>query len=160
MKSGVAPTIPARAREDGSGQPVIITGSPVYEDGKRKVRYAASEVAPTIRATQYKSGDNQPKVLVQPVQTPDRTNKSQNSRQIKPDGEPSHTLTSTDRHGVMMGGAIRRLTPMECERLQAFPDNWTAEGVDGPISDTQRYKMCGNAVTTNVIQAVFERIFA
>lgn len=208
MKSGVAPTIPARAREDGSGQPVIITGSPTYEDGKRKVKYMASEVAPTIRATQYKSGDNQPKVLipeatkkgyaeatvgdsinlkainsktrrgrvgkgiantlevtqhqytVQPVQTPDRHNKSQNGRQIKPDGEPSHTLTSTDRHGVMMGGAIRRLTPMECERLQAFPDNWTLEGVDGPISDTQRYKMCGNAVTTNVIQAVFERIFA
>ena len=55
---------------------------------------------------------------------------------------------------------IRRLTPVECERLQAFPDNWTAEGTGGVISDTQRYKMCGNAVTTNVIQAVFERIFS
>ncbi len=54
---------------------------------------------------------------------------------------------------------IRRLTPLECERLQAFPDNWTAKGINGDISDTQRYKMCGNAVTTNVIQAVFERIF-
>jgi DNA (cytosine-5)-methyltransferase 1 len=53
---------------------------------------------------------------------------------------------------------IRRLTPLECERLQGFPDNWTAEGIDGAISDTQRYKMCGNAVTTNVVQAVFERI--
>ena len=54
---------------------------------------------------------------------------------------------------------IRRLTPLECERLQGFPDNWTADGTDGAISDTQRYKMCGNAVTTNVVQAVFERIF-
>lgn len=54
---------------------------------------------------------------------------------------------------------IRRLTPIECERLQGFPDNWTAQGTDGAISDTQRYKMCGNAVTTNVVQAVFERIF-
>ena len=54
---------------------------------------------------------------------------------------------------------IRRLTPVECERLQGFPDNWTAEGIDGAISDTQRYKMCGNAVTTNVVQSVFERIF-
>ena len=53
---------------------------------------------------------------------------------------------------------IRRLTPRECERLQGFPDNWTAQGTDGAISDTQRYKMCGNAVTTNVVQAVFERI--
>ena len=54
---------------------------------------------------------------------------------------------------------IRRLTPLETERLQGFPDNWTAQGTDGAISDTQRYKMCGNAVTTNVVQAVFERIF-
>jgi DNA (cytosine-5)-methyltransferase 1 len=42
---------------------------------------------------------------------------------------------------------IRRLTPTECERLQGFPDGWT-EGV----SDTQRYKCLGNAVTVNVIQ--------
>lgn len=55
---------------------------------------------------------------------------------------------------------VRRLTPLECERLQGFPDNWTAYDMMGlPNSDTQRYKMCGNAVTTNVIQAVFERIF-
>lgn len=54
---------------------------------------------------------------------------------------------------------IRRLTPIECERLQAFPDDWTKYGKDGElISDTQRYKMCGNAVTTNVIRDVFERI--
>ena len=54
---------------------------------------------------------------------------------------------------------IRRLTPIECERLQGFPDNWTALDQDGQlISDTQRYKMCGNAVTTNVIQAVMEQL--
>jgi len=44
---------------------------------------------------------------------------------------------------------IRRLTPVECERLQGFPDNWTAG-----FSDTQRYRMMGNAVTTNVIRAI------
>jgi len=47
---------------------------------------------------------------------------------------------------------IRKLTPTECERLQGFPDGWT-EG----LSDTQRYKMCGNAVTVNVIADVMER---
>lgn len=62
------------------------------------------------------------------------------------------------------GSQIRRITPLECERLQAFPDDWTKYGEDKKgvrvkISDTQRYKMCGNAVTTNVIQKVFERIF-
>lgn len=86
----------------------------------------------------------------------------------------AQTLTATYNKGgkgqhVSEDGFARRLTPLECERLQGFPDNWTAfgsvevEGAEGlnstvMISDTQRYKMCGNAVTTNVIQAVFERI--
>ena len=48
---------------------------------------------------------------------------------------------------------IRRLTPTECERLQGFPDGWT-EGV----SDTQRYKLLGNAVTTNVIAFLGEKL--
>lgn len=57
---------------------------------------------------------------------------------------------------VNVGSGIRRLTPLECERLQAFPDNWTARGIDDngnevEISDTQRYKCTGNAVTTSVI---------
>lgn len=46
----------------------------------------------------------------------------------------------------------RRLTPLECERLQGFPDGWT----DG-ISDTQRYKCLGNAVTVNVIKKIVKR---
>jgi DNA (cytosine-5)-methyltransferase 1 len=50
---------------------------------------------------------------------------------------------------------IRRLTPTECERLQGFPDGWT-EG----LSDTQRYKTLGNAVTVNVIRDLFVRICA
>jgi site-specific DNA-cytosine methylase len=48
---------------------------------------------------------------------------------------------------------IRRLTPLECERLQGFPDGWT-EG----ISDTQRYKCLGNAVTVNVIEAIGQKM--
>jgi DNA (cytosine-5)-methyltransferase 1 len=52
---------------------------------------------------------------------------------------------------ININKTIRRLTPIECERLQGFPDNWTlANG----ISDTQRYKMCGNAVTVDVVEAV------
>lgn len=50
-------------------------------------------------------------------------------------------------------GGVRRLTPVECERLQGFPDSWTAG-----ISDTQRYKTLGNAVTVNVIQSICERL--
>lgn len=52
---------------------------------------------------------------------------------------------------------IRKLTPMECERVQGFPDEWTKYGVKDngetiEISDSQRYKQLGNAVTVNVIE--------
>lgn len=57
---------------------------------------------------------------------------------------------------------IRRLTEIECERLQGFPDDWTKYGnYDGEIkeiSKTQRYKMCGNAVTTKIVKAIGGRI--
>lgn len=75
----------------------------------------------------------------------------------------SPTIPTAQGGGVMIKidtPSIRRLTPLECERLQGFPDNWTKYGTDGEISDTQRYKMCGNAVTTNVVQVVFERILS
>jgi len=74
--------------------------------------------------------------------------------------EISNTINSVTKDYYATDMArIRRLTPIECERLQGFPDDWTKYGVgDELISDTQRYKMCGNAVTTNVIQAVMERL--
>ena len=64
-------------------------------------------------------------------------------------GEYSFTVDTCNTGGILKDKRIRRLTPIECERLQGFPDNWT-EG----FSDTQRYKMCGNAVTTNVIKDI------
>ena len=94
--------------------------------------------------------------LARPVLTPDRVNKRQNGRRMKEDGEPSFTITSTDRHGVYDVFRIRRLTPIECERLQGFPDDWTKYGADGEIiSNTQRYKCLGNAVTTTVVRDIF-----
>ena len=54
---------------------------------------------------------------------------------------------------TLSGMKIRRLTPVECERLQGFPDNWT-----GGVSDTQRYKTLGNAVTVNVVKEVVKRL--
>ncbi len=50
--------------------------------------------------------------------------------------------------------SVRRLTPMECERLQGFPDKWT-EGV----SDSERYKCLGNAVTVNVIEYLIRSLY-
>ena len=54
---------------------------------------------------------------------------------------------------------IRRLTPKECERLQGFPDDYTKyDNHDEVISDTQRYKMCGNADTVPVVTYVADNL--
>ncbi len=48
---------------------------------------------------------------------------------------------------------LRRLTPVECERLQGFPDGWT-----GICSDTQRYRQLGNTVTVNVVSSIVRNL--
>lgn len=66
----------------------------------------------------------------------------------------SYCSDAANNIAVEVNQQIRRLTPVECERLQGFPDNWT-EG----ISDTQRYKCLGNAVTVCVIEFISKHIF-
>ena len=70
-----------------------------------------------------------------------------NIKSLTPKTRASDTFIIQDRKQIT--NKIRRLTPTECERLQGFPDGWT-EG----ISDTQRYKCLGNAVTTNVVTEI------
>ena len=75
------------------------------------------------------------------------SNTNANMKQRIQEKEASWTLGTGTDFGIKEGKKIRKLTPVECERLQGFPDGWT-EG----ISDTQRYKCCGNAVTVPVVQ--------
>ena len=57
---------------------------------------------------------------------------------------------------------VRRLTEIECERLQGFPDNWTQygdyNGTIKPIAKTQRYKLIGNAVTVDIVTMIAKRL--
>ena len=73
----------------------------------------------------------------------------------------SSEFETSCNQAVVKNYRIRRLTPIECERLQGFPDNHTAFGIYDdqvkPMSNTQRYKQCGNAVTVDVVQAVAEQ---
>jgi DNA (cytosine-5)-methyltransferase 3A len=84
--------------------------------------------------------------------TPDRVNKRQNGQRFN-DGDKFYTLTAQDRHGVLIDGYIRKLTPVECERLQTLPDGYT-EG----ISEPARYKALGNCWTVDVIAHCFNNI--
>jgi len=55
--------------------------------------------------------------------------------------------------------AVRRLTPLECERLMGWPDHWTATKADGtPQSDTHRYKQCGNGIASPVAQWIAQQL--
>lgn len=72
---------------------------------------------------------------------------------------PMYTLNATDVHGVAQSMAVRRLTPIECERLQGFPDNYTNikfKGKDTP--DGPRYKALGNSMAVPVMRWIGERI--
>ena len=78
------------------------------------------------------------------------------------EGDPSYTLDTISQHGVMTPDLIlRRLTPIECERLMGFPDDHTAVDYTGKkIADTNRYKMCGNAIASPVAQWIGKELKA
>lgn len=82
-------------------------------------------------------------------------------------GEVTPTLNAFDMSDVRattvipMEYGVRRLTPVECERLQGFPDEHTKFGPDGKeIAKTHRYKMLGNAVATPVAAWIAEKLAA
>lgn len=125
IKERIAPALNARAREDDDMQPVVC----IPEATKKG--YAEARPGQSINLSVPNSKTRRGRVS--------------NVAQTLDTGMQQYTLTKDAK--------IRRLTPIECERLQGFPDGWT-EGV----SDSQRYKCLGNAVTVNVIQAIVSRM--
>jgi site-specific DNA-cytosine methylase len=76
-------------------------------------------------------------------------------------GDIHHSLRAGTRQstGVVSPMSVRRLTPIECERLMGWPDNHTLHRADGKTNaDTTRYKMCGNGVASPVAQWIAESI--
>ena len=83
------------------------------------------------------------------------------------DPQASEDDTPTMRAGHFTGGgavmestAVRRLTPVECERLQGYPDGWTATSGGRPQSDSARYRQLGNSIAVPVFAWVVRRIVA
>ena len=122
--------------------------------------YNTDGLAPTLNTMQ--GGGREPKVLVKPCLTPDRLNKHQNGRRFKDNKEPSFTVTAQDRQGVLVEKnnsiAIRKLTPLECWRLQGFDDKQFYKAKNAGLSNTQLYKQAGNAVTVPVVEAIAEKM--
>ena len=152
----------------GKSKPKVFSltkGSRVSETSRKKKRQGNSQISSTI-ISNYKRGtyaggeqyiietnSSQPKELTKNVYQHQRTYDINHiSVSIKALGGGQGAKTGL--YEVKKGTQIRRLTPIECERLQGFPDNWT-EG----LSDTQRYKCLGNAVTTNVIEWIGKQLY-
>jgi DNA (cytosine-5)-methyltransferase 1 len=138
----------------GSGSRKILPLGKVSKrnDKSRKELYAKDECSSTLTATYWKGyGGGRPMIKEsKPVQMNYRSNINSNMKERVQDRDETWTLTSnsndftiTDNHRV------RKLTPIECERLQGFADDWTKG-----ISDTQRWKCIGNAVTTKVVEYI------
>ena len=178
IAGGVSPTLNAM---DNNGEAfatvLIIDGTRVndvrvYEDG----------IVPTVISRYGTGGGNVPMVF--PIDDARELEKHQNGTGIGADGAPAYTLDRQQAPAVVVAptlsasnnpsrspqsseitaqvdamvretGVVRRLTPVECERLQGFPDNWT----DGQ-ADSNRYKQMGNAVAVPVVQWIINRMVA
>ena len=134
-----------------------------------------SEVSTAVDHNYWKGADKHgQRQLVQVDNLSKSKHNPQAGRIYDPSGLTPDTSNALDHTGylyddhhfdyqTMSGRAIRRLTPVECERLQGFPDDWTKNGMDSEnkeviISDPQRYKTLGNAITTNFVTFIGKRI--
>lgn len=167
--NGDSPTLSARRRSstDISTMPPLIINPKIVSytrDAKGKVTNRnLKDQANTIHSSVGGGGNTDQ--FVQPVQLgqSSQTFAHKSGTIIGKENQDAFTIRSSNPNGVSLSekARIRRLTPIECERLQGFPDNHTEYGdYDGEIvkvSNTQRYKQCGNAVTVDVVQAVAEK---
>lgn len=117
-------------------------------------------------ATEDGTGRGSPLVAT-PINTqlglrgPDSANSSREGIGVGEPGDPAYTLQSAHSHAVATLAAVRRLTPRECERLQGFPDDWTAITVKGkPAADAPRYKALGNSMAVPVMRYILDRLKA
>jgi DNA (cytosine-5)-methyltransferase 1 len=134
-------------------------------------QYREANVSGTIKASGGVAGGGSETFLAQPIpihdqatrhagKNGDKTMGKGNGLGIGQPGDPMNTLTKGDSHAVFQSMAVRRLTPIECERLQGFPDNYSnipwrgkAESPDGP-----RYKALGNSWAVPVVAWLGQRI--
>ena len=109
---------------------------------------SCADVSPTLDASKTPA-------VFDAAQITSATNRSR----VTP-GAPAGTLDKGSHMHAIANG-VRRLTPRECERLQGFPDDWTAVPYRGkPAADGPRYKAIGNSMAVPVMRWIFERIDA
>ena len=141
IEGGVMPTLNAFDNGDIRTTVIIFYGNRVDD-----VRLQGG-VINTLQARMGTGGNNMPMLM--------------RMREGKPGGgkgplisdDKSLTIATANDQTLLNEGTVRRLTPVECERLQGFPDDWTAGQ-----SDSARYKQMGNAVAVPVVEWLIQNI--
>lgn len=152
-------------RTTGTLSPGAHAGSYNGQDAYNDMLVVSSEISPTLRA---KANDPYREDMAAYIASVDCRNfceggETNGTLQAKESGGQSLNLQNTVRTGMI----VRRLTPMECERLQGFPDHWTdigewrdSKGKLRKPSDSPRYKALGNSIALPFWDFLAKRISA
>jgi DNA (cytosine-5)-methyltransferase 1 len=167
---GISPTLRSQNSVEGnqnSSWSIAVVQPQVYENHPNDSRVTGPlDVAPTVVSRFGTGGGNVPLVNNEAI-----TFQPGNLRR-EAGADPSSTTTTTTLKAsagdqtphVATPMAVRRLTPVECERLQGFPDNWSRISWKGKpeteCPDGPRYKACGNSMAVPVMRWIGERIAA
>ena len=113
--------------------------------GFNKGGISSREKCPTLTTSKFKNNN-----FIVAMRGRPHGGKVEQMLEPRTDGK-TNCITTVEKDNLLNSGdRIRRLTPIECERLQTLPDNYTAG-----VSDSQRYKMLGNGWTVDVIAHIF-----
>lgn len=107
------------------------------------------DVTPSLLSRMGTGGNNTPMIVAPTITASNNPSRSPQSTEVTQQVEAVFNETAI----------VRRLTPVECERLMGWPDNHTLHRADGKTnSDSARYKMCGNGVATPVARWIAEQL--
>jgi DNA (cytosine-5)-methyltransferase 1 len=153
LTGDVAPTLQAEAQRSGNRGAALV--EPAALAGAAHTHHTTDGLAPAVTGSKGQPGN-----VAVPVNVHNATKRSgvgdDSGMGVGEDGDPTYTL-GTSTPGAVGAGSVRRLTPLECERLQGFDDDWTL--VEG-ASDNSRYREMGNAVCAAVSDWIGWRIDA
>jgi len=148
-ETNVSPTVTGRWGTGGNNVPLKVETF----DRQGISQWGANPVASTISARDYKSATDL--VCYSIAENIINRSHDQGGNGVGFNNEIAFTLNATGVHGVVHQHKVRRLTPIECERLQGFPDNWT--NVGNP-SVAKRYNALGRSMAVPVMKWIGNRI--
>lgn len=146
-ESSTSGTLTADQNSTIRGDTPLVCKEVKYYEGQQFGNYKESDIAGTVLAGQAKIVNNGTGIIVGKESQRAKENANKKTRSIK------DILKKAVQRVIYV---IRRLTPVECERLQGYPDNWTKYGADGTeIADTARYRAIGNSICVFCAERVY-----